>query len=240
MKFKKFLTESDDIDVFLKDLKSNCSEFLSQTKFPLWRGLRSRLELDIDIAKNDRKPKDSANNLGFNNTFNLAAEKITGIELIRKKAYFCSNVYEVIAIYGKPYIVFPSNGCNYFYSPGVSDSLEDLSIHLILGKLSKSDNEFLIDTEDVTISRLKKESKDYKTVLRIVDKQFDEWDYTYTNNQSEIKSKQYGSEILCVGAKKYFIISLVFIEKFLKMKDDVTPTYQNKLYKKLLKKIDEI
>ena len=253
MKFKTFLAESDDIDVFLKDLKSNCSEFLSQTKFPLYRGMRGKPDFGFDEAKDNREPKDSKDNPIFNNLFNLGAELITGISLIRRKAYFCSNSRDDARQYGNTYFIFPSNGGKYFYSPEIEDSLEDIHTHHMLLSMRRFGNDIYDKDEDqsyyekfynfidnkreieITVNDCQKKIKDVEGFLNIIEKEFKiQRNYELIDDISKLHTTQ-TSEILCVGSKKYYRLYIRYIEEFLNMNDNTN----DEVYDKLLEKINE-
>lgn len=251
MKFKQYLTEAEDFDKFLSNIKSDCSDFLNDTKKPFWRGVRKSNTFSVDEANENRKPKDSADDLFFNNGFNLALEEMTKIPLIRTKAMFCTSGFSQTTIYGAPHFIFPSNGCKYIFSNEVYDSYED--IHLTSHEYDtifqndwSAAHYILLTKKDLTIDKclqLAKEkgfdSKDVKKFIKDLSSIFSgDYGYIISNDAGKATEKKVTHEILCVGSKKFYKINVEFLRKQLKMKDDKSAVFYDNMYLKILEKIN--
>ena len=251
MKFKQFINEAESFEDFLTDVKSDCSEFIKEVEKPLWRGSRKFSNFSVGEAKEDRKPKDSGFNLLFNNAFNLGAEEITKIPLIRTKALFCSNNYSQTIMYGRPYFIFPSDGCKYFFSNMVYDSYEDIQyekseFNNIFNNKWFKDDYILSNVQNLTIQDCLKdaEKKNYdqkdvkkfiKTLGEILSQDFN---YDFADSVSFATDKRVTHEILCYGAKKYYKINVEFLTKYLNIKDRGSAIFYEMIFSKLLDKLN--
>lgn len=251
MKFKQYLTEANTFDKFLNDVKSDCSDFLKDTDKPLWRGVRKSNTFGVDEANENRKPKDSAHDLFFNNCFNLGIEQISNVPLIRTKALFCTSGFSQTAIYGPPHFIFPSNGCNYIFSNIVYDSYED--IHFGKHEFDIAfNNDWLNDTNlfnripNLTIEGCFEWAKEDGYDKKIVEKTTHDlgemlrldFNYDISSDVGDATDNKVTHEILCYGAKKYYRINVDFLRKQLKMKDDNSAVFYQTLYTRLLEKIN--
>lgn len=256
MKFKEyFLSESNEFESFLKKIKHDSSDFIKQVEKPLWRGVRKSLTFGQIETSEERQPRDSGNDLYFNNCFNIGMEKITGEMLIRKKSLFCSNAFHQTVQYGRPHFIFPINGCKYLFSNIVYDSYEDTYFTRehnqhknLFNELPKSIEKAFYNEKDLTIKKLFETVSKEKSELKIqnfiekISETFEkEYKYNVVNDANEATNmKAGGHEIICFGVKKYYQINVEFLIKELKIRDYGSASHYQKAFSTLINKINEL
>lgn len=115
----------DVVDFFLK-IKSECSQYLEETRNSenvLYRGLKGTPDIISLQSRNDRMPTDSS----------LLIQKLidnwlkdNDYSVLRSNSYFCSSSYSRADDYGYVYFIFPKNGYQYLWF----ENSRDLYMHL--------------------------------------------------------------------------------------------------------------
>jgi len=250
MRFSQFLSEDKSFEGQLRNIKKDCSDMLKNSELPMFRGIHQSTFGVYDAIQN-RKPKDSARDYLFNNTFNLAMEKLTGVELIRTKSMFCTSSFSQAASYGMVNFIFPSDGCKYIFSNEIFDSFEDIhfdSKREAQPLIRKSNEIFellcngLGYTRDKLIKTIGKNDTasirkidDFMGELASIFKQDMGYDIVDDIKPALVKKNH---EIVCYGSKKYYFINCKFAAFELKTKNSSNAWFYEEVYKQLLEKIN--
>lgn len=126
MKINRLLQESQypSMDDFLTVLARECSDAINNDII-LFRGMESSQDFGKWPIRTDRISL-SRNFVGTV-IFNEAFRVTHGIEDVRNKSLFTSTSYTDAKTYGQGYYVFPVNGSQLIFAPGVDDSLTYLN-----------------------------------------------------------------------------------------------------------------
>ena len=251
MRFNKFLIESDKFTNFLKEVKSHCSEFVSKTTGPLYRGT-SNETIGYNDAIEDRKPKDSKKDKIFNNGLNLGIEYLFKEPNIRTRALFCTNAQHQARSYGKLNFIFPSDGCKFIWSDNIYDSYEDLhfdnsddfrralfsltQLMNLVVSVPNVDEKFLKDFIQKNPDKTDKKSE--QTILKMFGGLLDDEGYKMSDHPGAPVLKKAGHEILVFNAKRYYKINVSYAAKELGIKDDNSAMFETKVYTKLVEAIN--
>lgn len=120
MRLLNFLNE-DLSDEIIDEIKANCSKILGtygKTKKFIYRGEDSGTPfISQEIPKN-RKPRDSIPQ--FHDILNSSFKNIFGKNL-RSESIFCIGSLSYASEFGFPYVIFPYDDFNVYWSPTIND-----------------------------------------------------------------------------------------------------------------------
>jgi len=265
MKFKQFINEAskedmanDVFDNLLRDIKKDCGPFLNDSYMPIYRGRHGLNTWKKEIARDNRLPKDSAEDMFFNNIFNMAIEEISGIPEIRKKALFCTRDYSQAYGYGNVCYVFPIGKPNFIYGNRVYDSYDDVSSYALRKAIMKSIGQpfnkkgpitsildYAANEYGVDVQSLEKlfDKVDIEKVLKALKETFtDEFGYVVTDNVTKMEKdkSRLNGEIMLVGSPAYYVVNVNYAAKWLDMSDDDSAKYVENVYRALADAAHEI
>lgn len=117
--------DDDDFKNIISILERDCKQFLNEIKKigqPLFRGTRNFDEFDTGIGdrlvSGDREPVDT--NKDISNIIDSYFQEKFGIKL-RSSGIFATKLPNVASDYGTPYLFFPVDGYEYYWSKDITD-----------------------------------------------------------------------------------------------------------------------
>lgn len=222
--FKRFLTQAhifesdEDFEqeynaIPFSKIKSDCSEWLSNTNGPAFRGI-GRISNSFYVKRNvrqDRKPKDSSK--AFTSILNVGIELATGKERIRNSSLFITDTMSTAANYGgysHVYFVFVPNGYTLVYSPTVDDaySLMGVGVNSVEEWLDEAVNvDNLYDGNFTELVKWFQETPENKEMEIGTVKEFREWayhwDFPYTDKFLKMLQKLFDGHLRYTSSKSF-------------------------------------
>jgi len=189
MKSKEFLFEEKKVSLLplkiINTLHQYCSDFIANTKKPLYRGINADIPLlsKRPIRKN-RCPRDTSYEITA--AFNYIFEAHTGYPAIRNTSAFTTMDEAQAADYGALHLVFPINGTHYLYNSKYSDLFAEQDIFDSL-----SNFEYFLESKISNLERIDRILSEYEPIKNLIYKkcgaitkaQIDK----FLNNSSELK-----------------------------------------------------
>lgn len=161
MKFKKWLTEEDNINDVIEDIEDSCQPYLkdlqSIKRSPglLFSGRNSRENFIKNRIRKNRRPKDMPEEI--HDLLNDKFKEKFGINL-RSETLFCYPDAEPTAEFGSVYIIFPIGKYQIYWSPSVQDLFRNLADRVGWNTLDdfEGDEQKTIDTIENVVSTYQK------------------------------------------------------------------------------------
>lgn len=264
--FKNFLTEEQKLDfdsVPLKEIKQNCSDWISNVKVPLYRGTKSKQAFVKYPVKSDRTPRDTSEVVS--SILNLGIETVTGEERVRERSVFATIDRRAALTYGNLFFVFAPNGYSMIYANNIFDATDQFAgssrqVHSWIARMSTFKFLFGANAYDVIewfdknsdkAEPFPKTKKEYyawakKTKFPFT-KQFLENLQAFFNIYSYVKTKKtfhkvsnYTPEIMVFDVPYVYLINVdSAFEKYNPDADFMSSSRLDEMYSKLLKDISE-
>lgn len=134
-------------------LHAECSQFLSASTVPLFRGDSETSKLTKRIIRTDRRPLDSST--ADTAVFNYAFEKRHKVPYIRNRVSFATTSIESADEYGISIsLVFPVNGTKYVRGKGIHDLYNDKfqssgSVSRVIDEYADSNDRTTIEVSNI-------------------------------------------------------------------------------------------
>lgn len=240
MKIKELLFDRKTIS-FLHTIKKECSSFIQDSTLPLYRGSWTDNVVYFLDKRSDRRPRDSAKDVIFNNLFNITIEHLFGVPKIRTKSIFVTKNWSQAHYYGEASYVFPQNGYKLAYGKRIHDSFEDVtneqSLKPLFDWFDNNDHDTLekfknfFNHDEQKINLFYNYAKQFKS----------EYGYELTSSIKDAEKDFNRSlgEILILDAGIY-AVNCKSAAKLLGIKDTATADFENIVYKSLLEKINAL
>lgn len=203
---------------FFADVKKECSAFISNTDYPLWRGMSKDKGMGEVHIRTDRKPAGTGKL--SNVIFNAYIEKEFKIANIRQKVAFVTPDYRQAADYGFPHAVFPTNHSKLIFSRKVVDSINLLN--MIQEKSLSRD--LLMVTSGMEFNSREQFVGYYKAFMEDIDISFDykQFKKYYEDTMKKLEAK-YGKFVYYPSFEKFLN---PFFEEIRSYDYEITPISQ--------------